>query len=200
LHDVYIIKDPSVAKLLADDLRRNILHLLRHREMSVNDLAKELEKSHSSIVHHLNLLLKAGLIVITRNEKVRNLVQPYYKSISKRFHVSYTLSESLVDDPEFSVWQDSYVQRLVEGLEAYNFLIQEEDVEEVKRLLKISYLREKKAYEDRMTERAKSVRIGKHVGRSLAHILSHIQLLNDPEFMEAIQRLSEIIERSKMRG
>jgi DNA-binding transcriptional ArsR family regulator len=44
--DTFIIKDPDVAKLLADPTRREILHLLRHQEMSATDLAKALNKNH----------------------------------------------------------------------------------------------------------------------------------------------------------
>jgi len=59
-------KDPEVAKLLADDTRRRILHFLRHHERSATDLAKYLNKSHSNIIHHLNLLVEAGLVQETR--------------------------------------------------------------------------------------------------------------------------------------
>ena len=81
---IKVIKDPEVAKLLADETRRHILHFLRHHEMSATDLAKALKKNHSSIVHHLNTLKEAGLIRETRFEKVRNMVQPYYKSVAHR--------------------------------------------------------------------------------------------------------------------
>jgi len=39
-----IIKNPEVAKLFADETRQEILHLLRHKEMSIADLAKALER------------------------------------------------------------------------------------------------------------------------------------------------------------
>jgi DNA-binding transcriptional ArsR family regulator len=76
VEDIRVIKDPEVAKLLADDTRRRILHLLRHQEMSPADLARALDKNFSSIQHHLNSLVVAGLVEQTREEKVRNMVQP----------------------------------------------------------------------------------------------------------------------------
>ena len=93
--DVRIITDPKVAKLFADETRRRILRVLSHHELSATDLAKRLEKNHSSIVHHLNMLLDASLIEITRSEQVRNMIQPYYRSISREFHVSYRINEVL---------------------------------------------------------------------------------------------------------
>ena len=82
-----IIKDPDVAKLFADDTRRHILHILRRHEHSTTELAKELGKSHSSIIHHLKLLREAGLVEETRTEKVRNMVVSYYRSTARRLPV-----------------------------------------------------------------------------------------------------------------
>jgi DNA-binding transcriptional ArsR family regulator len=193
----YIIKDPKVAKLLADETRRGVLHLLRHKELSATDLAKSLDKSHSSIVHHLNLLLEAGLIKQTRSEKVRNMVQPYYRSVSRRFHVSYTLSETLSNDPDFSAWQDSYYQRLLEGLNSYDVVIAPDKVDEVKELLRVCYLRQKKAWEDNANERKFNLTQMKHADRSLAHIITNMHLLMDSEYLEALHKLSKIIEDLK---
>ncbi|MEM2127604.1 MAG: metalloregulator ArsR/SmtB family transcription factor, partial [Candidatus Bathyarchaeia archaeon] len=66
MREVLIIKDPEIAKLFADETRRQILHRLRHRELSASDLAEALGKSHSSILHHLKLLQDAGLVEETR--------------------------------------------------------------------------------------------------------------------------------------
>jgi hypothetical protein len=35
------IKDPEVAKLLSDELRRNVLHLVTHKEMRAPDIQLE---------------------------------------------------------------------------------------------------------------------------------------------------------------
>jgi DNA-binding transcriptional ArsR family regulator len=191
---VYIIKDPDVAKLLADDTRRHILHALSNHEMSATDLAKSFKKSHSSIVYHLNALKDAGLIEVTHTEKVRNMMQDYYRSVSRDFHVSYSLNDALAGDPDFTAWQEVYVQRMFDGLDAYNIRIPEEKKEKVMGLLRTCYLREKKAFEERMTQRSKPRRIGRYAGRNLAHILSHMQLLKDPVYLDAIKELSNIID------
>ena len=191
-----IIKDPEVAKLLADTTRREILHLLRHQEMSATDLAKALSKNYSSIIHHLNTLLEAGLIVVSREEKVRNMVQPYYRSVSHSYHVAYSLTEALSQDPDFSAWQEEYMDKLMLGLEDY-VVIPEDKRAEVKLLIRTCYMREKKAYEDRLNQRKGKAEISPHTTRNVAHILNHIQLLKDAEYMEAISKLSEILDDSK---
>ena len=191
----FIIKDPEVAKLLADPTRREILHRLRHQEMSATDLAKSLNKNHSSIIHHLNTMLEAGLIVVSREDKVRNMVQPYYRSVSHSYHVAYSLTEALSQDPDFSAWQEEYMDKLMQGLEDY-VDVPEGKRAQVRRLLRTCYMREKKAYEDRLTQRKGKADISPYAARNVAHILNHIQLLKDTEYMDAVRRLSAILEAS----
>jgi DNA-binding transcriptional ArsR family regulator len=191
-----IIKDPEVAKLLADPTRREILHRLRHQEMSATDLAKALNKNHSSIIHHLNTMLGAGLIEVSREDKVRNMVQPYYRSVSHSYHVAYSLTEALSQDPDFSAWQEEYMDKLMQGLEDY-FDVPEGRRAEARGLLRTCYLREKKAYEDRLTQRSGKAEISPFAARNVAHILNHIQLLKDPEYMDAVSKLSKLLETSE---
>jgi DNA-binding transcriptional ArsR family regulator len=195
--DAFIIKDPEVAKLLADETRREILHLLRRQEMSASDLAKATDKNYSSISHHLNTLLNAGLIKVTREEKVRNMVQPYYRSVSHSFHVAYSLTEALSQDPDYSAWQEDYIGKLMKGLEAYNLIILNDKRAEVRNLLRTCYLREKKAYEEWIEQRVRPVEISGYASRNIAHILSSIQLMKDGEYMNAIDKLSMIFKEIK---
>jgi len=190
-----IIKDPEVAKLLADPTRREILHLLRHQEMSATDLAKALKRNHSSIIHHLNTMLTAGLITVSREDKVRNMVQPYYRSVSHSYHVAYSLTEALSQDPDFSAWQEEYMDKLMQGLEDY-VDVPEGRRAEVRRLLRTCYMREKKAYEDRLTQRKGKAEVSPYAARNVAHILNHMQLLKDHVYMDAVKKLSAILEAS----
>jgi len=139
----------------------------------------------------------AGLIEVSREEKVRNMVQPYYCSVSHSYHVSYSLTEALSRDPYFSAWQEEFMDQLMKGLEEYGSEIPEARRAEARRLLKTCYLREKKAYEDHLTKRKGKAEISPHAARNVAHILNHVQLLKDPEYMEAIRGLSVILEESR---
>jgi DNA-binding transcriptional ArsR family regulator len=53
-------------KALADPTRRQILNLLRKREMTAGEIADQFQISKPSISHHLNLLKQAGLVVDER--------------------------------------------------------------------------------------------------------------------------------------
>jgi len=116
-----VIKDPEVAKLFSDPLRRQILHLVTHKEMSAADLVKELGKNFSSVVYHIRLLEGAGLVAKVREEIVQNKIQPFYRSMAWSFHVSYYLDETMTGDEEYRAWQEDLFNRLLEGLEGYSF-------------------------------------------------------------------------------
>ena len=81
MNDVFIIKNPEVAKLLSDKTRCKLLALLRLGEFSTMDLAKALGKTPQAISYHLRLMESAGLIRVTRTELKRNLIEKYYSCL-----------------------------------------------------------------------------------------------------------------------
>ena len=190
-----IITDPEVGKLLADETRRRILRILSHEEMSATDLAKKLDKNHSSIVHHLNTLLDAGLITVTREEQVRNMIQPYYKAVSEEFFVSYRVTEALEEDPDYSAWTDIYLERPVKGLSMYDVHLPDEIKPRVKQLLLRCHILNKKAYEERILRKTNNKDIGRSAQRTLAHIVSHVQLMDNAEYRETIDELKQIMNK-----
>jgi ArsR family transcriptional regulator, arsenate/arsenite/antimonite-responsive transcriptional repressor len=56
-----------IFKALNDDTRRQILELLRQRDMTAGEIADEFNISKPSISHHLELLKKADLITQEKN-------------------------------------------------------------------------------------------------------------------------------------
>ena len=188
-----IVKDPEVAKLFADDTRRRILHMLRRHEQSTTDLAKALEKTHSSIIHHLNLLKEAGLVEETRTEKVRNLVQTYYRSTAYRFMVSYSLGETLNQEGQDIPWQESTVQYIMDGLEAFDIRVPEEDKERVRRLLNTYFLRDQKAFEEVLGQRNQDVKQRRFQGYRVMGLLKRLKLLDDNEYNRTLDELRNLL-------
>ncbi len=192
--DIKIIKDPEVAKLLADDTRRRILHMLRHKEMSPADLAKALDKNFSSIQHHLNQLIGAGLVAQTREEKVRNMIQPYYHATAHRFIISYSLSESLQKDDEYAQYQDAVLKKMIPGLGIFSV-----DVPEAKKARALSLIRkcvdaERRAFEEVVERQTDPGTLEKQVQRPLLQLLTHITLAKDREHSAAIQELTQLLD------
>jgi len=188
-----IIKDPDVAKLFADETRCRMLHMLGRHEQSTTDLAKALEKTHSSIIHHLNFLKEAGLIEETRTEKVRNMVQTFYRSTARRFLISYSLGETLDQEGQEIPWQESTVQYIMDGLEAFDISVPEEDEERVRRLLNTYFLRDQKAFEEVLEQQNEDVKLRRFQGYRVMRLLKLLKLSEDHEYNKVVSELGELL-------
>jgi DNA-binding transcriptional ArsR family regulator len=188
-----IIKDPEVAKLFADETRRRILHLLSHNEMSITDLAKTLDKTHSSIQHHLVLLMDAGLVKQTREEKVRNMVQPFFKATSHKFMISYSLSEILAKDDGYSMWRDDLLRSIYSGLATFGVGVSEDFRGRVLELIDICYEREQKALEEALEQQRDPGELEKSVQIPLMRLMTQLKLVQDAEHTAAIHELCKLI-------
>ncbi len=189
-----IIKDPEVAKLFADDTRRSILHMLRHHEMSTTDLAKALEKNHSSIIHHLNLLKDASLVEVTRTERVRNMVQTYYQSTAKRFIISYSLSEAISGEEGVETWRTDMLQNTMEGLKAYGVEVPEGERDRALKLMDAFFLREQKAFEETVEQQVEPVTSERWHNRQVTQLLSRIKLADDREHVKVVKELKGLLK------
>ncbi len=192
MRDILIIKDPEVAKLFADDTRRQILHRLRHRELSASDLAEALGKSHSSILHHLKLLQDAGLVEETRVERKRNLVQSYYRSTAKMFIISYTLTETLGDMEGFP-WSKEVLRRILDGLRDMGYVYPEGGRERVLELIGGCYMKEQKALEEIIERQTTTIKADRHIYFAMTRLLTMLKLSGDEEYMRMIRELRELL-------
>lgn len=191
--DIKIIKDPKVAKLLADDTRRRILHMLRHKEMSPADLAKALDKNFSSVQHHLNLLIGAGLVEQTKEEKVRNMIQPYYHATANRYLISYSLSESLQKDDEYAQYQEATLQKMIPGLKVFNIDVPEEKRARALTLIGRCVEMERKAFEEAVERQSDPATLDKQVQRPLLQLLTHLTLSKDRDHAAAMNELNQLL-------
>ena len=70
---------------MADDTRRRVIYLLRAKEMTVSQLAAELQKTPQAIYHHIRKLLDAGLVEIAKEERVDHFIETYYQAAAEVF-------------------------------------------------------------------------------------------------------------------
>jgi len=193
-----VIKDPEVAKLFADSVRRSILHNLRHREMSPYQLAKALGKSVSSIVHHINALEKAGLVEQSETRVRGNLIERYYRATAKVFIISYTLSEGLVPGSEdIAKWSKAICRRAVSRLEAFGYHIPPGEEEKWFNLIERYAALGKKAFEDVISRQVSPVNIKGPSLQLLLDLLAHVQLHRNPEYLELVEEISEMLRQAE---
>lgn len=85
---VKTISDPEAFKILADDTRRKMVFLLRAKEMTVSQIADELDLTPQTVYHHIKKLLKAEMIEVTREVRIDHLIESYYQATAEVFHVT----------------------------------------------------------------------------------------------------------------
>jgi DNA-binding transcriptional ArsR family regulator len=83
-------------RALADPLRLRIIQALTQRELSVAELAKQFRVSTPRLYHHIDLMLAAGVIEVTRRVPKRGTEERYLRATAK----DYTLDRSLIAGAE----------------------------------------------------------------------------------------------------
>ncbi|WP_053954800.1 ArsR/SmtB family transcription factor [Inediibacterium massiliense] len=80
--------DVNVLKAIADEIRIDILYLLKEEEMNVNDLSEQFDISRPTVSHHLQILKRANLVYARKEGK-----EIYY---SINIYAITSLAESLL--------------------------------------------------------------------------------------------------------
>src|SRR5437773_2153324 len=84
-----LIKDPDAFQLLGDETRRRIIYLLRAKEMTVSQIAGELNLTPQAIYHHIRKLRDAGMVEVAREERVDHFIETYYRATAEIFNMSH---------------------------------------------------------------------------------------------------------------
>ena len=80
-----VVREPEQFRALGDDLRTQIVVLLRDRATSTTELADKLGLAKSTVAHHLKVLEKAGLVRVVRTRKVRAVTEKYFGRTARLF-------------------------------------------------------------------------------------------------------------------
>jgi DNA-binding transcriptional ArsR family regulator len=94
------ISDPEAFKILADESRRKILYLLRAKEMTVSQIADDLDLTPQTVYHHIKKLVQADMIEVTREVRIDHLIESYYRATAEIFNL--TVGNSVSGKAAFS--------------------------------------------------------------------------------------------------
>lgn len=83
-----MITDPEAFQLLADETRRKMVFLLRVKDMTVSQIAAELNLTPQAVYHHIKKLQKADLVEVSREERLGHLIESYYRATAESFYLS----------------------------------------------------------------------------------------------------------------
>jgi DNA-binding transcriptional ArsR family regulator len=81
------VSTPAQLRAMADPLRGTILDLLLERAATVSELASAVRRPKSTVAHHVNVLVAAGMLKVVRTRRVRAIDERYYGRTSRLFRV-----------------------------------------------------------------------------------------------------------------
>lgn len=87
LADQLVVNEPAQLRALADPLRATILELLLERAATVAELAAAVGRPKSTVAHHVNVLLSAGMLRVVGTRRVRAIDERYYGRTARTFYV-----------------------------------------------------------------------------------------------------------------
>jgi DNA-binding transcriptional ArsR family regulator len=79
------ISDPEAFKLFADGTRRKIVFLLRVKEMTVSQIAEEIDITPQTVYHHIRKLIEGGMVEVAREVRVDHLIESHYRTTAEAF-------------------------------------------------------------------------------------------------------------------
>jgi DNA-binding transcriptional ArsR family regulator len=87
LVDEIVITAPAQLRAIADPLRDTILDLLLERAATVSELAAAVKRPKSTVAHHVNVLVAAGMLRVVRTRRVRAIEERCYGRTARLFYV-----------------------------------------------------------------------------------------------------------------
>jgi DNA-binding transcriptional ArsR family regulator len=86
---VKTLTSPEAFQLIADETRRKIVFLLRVKEMTVSQIAADLNLTPQAVYHHIKRLLKGELVEVSREVRVDHIIESYYRATAEVFNLSF---------------------------------------------------------------------------------------------------------------
>jgi len=170
------VRDPNAFELMADDTRRRVIYLLRAKEMTVSQIASELQKTPQGIYHHIRKLLDAGLVEVAKEERVDHFIETYYRATAEVF-------EFIHGEGGIEKYGEQRTREALQALKQLGIDARADD-EIIERLLKISKQMNELALTPEMEERIQSLEGLDFIGKK--HVADYLNLLtmSDKQFEE----------------
>jgi DNA-binding transcriptional ArsR family regulator len=88
LPDAVDVATPAQLRAIADPLRSAILDLVLERAATVAEIASAVGRPNSTVAHHVNVLVKAGMLRVVRTRRVRAMEERYYGRTGRTLNIA----------------------------------------------------------------------------------------------------------------
>lgn len=121
--EISIIKNAQQLKMILGSLSWKILSMLSKKEMYPLEIARQLGMHEQKVYYHIRKLVKAGVIVVQREEKKKGAIAKYYKTVSPAFGIEFPLGYRpiqnictlSIDEPLQKFFQEFIVNGVFDG-------------------------------------------------------------------------------------
>jgi DNA-binding transcriptional ArsR family regulator len=181
IKDTEVLSDKKKIKLLLDPQRAEIIRLLGQKPMTVKQIADALGKKPGTILHHLDRLKNAKLVVQVRTEKTRTgIVQRYYQATAREYQLGVARVISPEPTPEeIAETPEDRSRKVIMGLAEFGIIIPESKIPHALELLKAMT-----ECEDNISRRiysAEKSSMAPHIQAEVTRILRRLALDQDNE-------------------
>jgi DNA-binding transcriptional ArsR family regulator len=83
--DILVVSETEQLRALADDVRLEIIALLRERAATTTELATQVGLAKGTVAHHLKVLEAGRLVKVVRTRRVRALTESFYGRTARLF-------------------------------------------------------------------------------------------------------------------
>ncbi len=185
MKDLCIIDDPETIKILFEPTRAEIVFkYLVNSAMTVKQLADALDKNPGTILHHIDKLKKAGLVVQERTEQtVTGIVQRYYRTTAREYRLG--LSGMMQADDGVAQFARKRLESMISSLSVYGIEIPTEEVDEAIAILQPLIERENKVSSNLPIEDQQAYRqLSESVQKDASRIMRRYALEKDTEYQQ----------------
>lgn len=185
MKDLCIIDDPETIKILFEPTRAEIVFkYLVNSAMTVKQLADALDKNPGTILHHIDKLKKAGLVVQERTEQtVTGIVQRYYRTTAREYRLG--LSGMMQADDGVAQFARKRLESMISSLSVYGIEIPTEEVDEAIAILQPLIERENKVSSNLPIKDQQAYRqLSESVQKDASRIMRRYALEKDTEYQQ----------------
>jgi DNA-binding transcriptional ArsR family regulator len=174
-----VISDPKSFDVIGDKTRRRIIYILRARDLSVSQIADELEVTPQAIYHHIKKLLETGMVEVAKEERIGHFIESYYRATAEVFEFQY--GEGASQKPG-----EAEAKEAIRALERVGIVLRPDDEtisKYVKLMMKIESAGSNPEIEDKIAEMPDIDLLCSQHARKLARSLS----MTDKQYEEMLE-------------
>jgi len=135
--DVRVFEDSETLKVGLEKTRKQILELLRVKDMSISQIAEALDKDQSTIYRHVKKLEEAGFIEVKGERREHHIPERIYGRTADMFLMSPEPIEQDAPERSFIGWEEKKIERCLDCLKEAGFEFKGEKDEVVEELADI---------------------------------------------------------------